>query len=256
MCCMNEPNEIELSKSLLQSADHYMTIMKSYKNEVTRAKGGPRDIPSVVCFRYEIPEGENVDAEGWGDPFVKGDEMGRFVAIEHDGIRLVEDSASLSNYAGSERQPGEALLDLLTAFLEKRKVMPYHVALLSDSISPKADMDAQKQRKFLEWRAQNEDKTSHELFVEDPFASEYLTEALTVFVMNKFGGMAKCITRYGYRDDHKPPKPNYEKNDLEYMGLIKDKNADFINQQRIVKGMLLFYAMCETLVETGDYRHG
>jgi len=236
-----EQIEIEYLKDNVKS---YLGIMKSMKAKSVRSNGGPTDIGAVVCLRYMIPHEDDVYADGWGSSFVDGDDMGRFVVVEFPEGKLIEDVASLTSFAGEHRRPSESMLDLLKEFYSKRKVFPHHVALLGDSIAAK-EIGEEADAEFEDWIKSHDDWSAQEIFMNDPFASKYLSEALSVMIMDDHGRMARTVCRYSYGEEVKPPMPTYEEVEVEYLGLVQNQTNEFVVSQRVIRDMVLFYAMCE-----------
>lgn len=236
-----EQIEIEYLKDNVRS---YLGIMKSMKAKSVRSNGGPTDIGAVVCLRYMIPHEDDVYADGWGSSFVDGDDMGRFVVVEFPEGKLIEDVASLTRFAGENGKPAESMLDLLKEFYAKRGVFPQHVALLGDSIAANKISD-EEDAEFSNWIKSHGDLSAQEIFMSDPFASKYISEALSVLIMDDHGRIARSICRYSYGEKVKPPMPLYEEEDIEYIGLVYNQTKEFVIGQRAVRDMVLFYAMCE-----------
>jgi len=242
--------EKSAEKLMIDDAERYMDVMVSMKQVAVRENSGPQDLPQVLSFRYEVDASENTDAPGWGDDFVEGGEMGRFVAGTVESFKIVQDVSDLSFFAGENKAPGEAMLRMMSKFLEVRRIYPSHVALLGDGVGPKEKFwdgvpgEGSFQR-FLEERHGNE-TSLHDIFMNDPFAGEFLTEVLTVFVMDHTGRMVRSVCPYTYdRLGKSRVAPIFSNRNVEYLGKVFNRDREFITSQRIIAHMVLFYAMCQ-----------
>jgi len=80
----------------------------------------------------------------------------------------------------------------------------------------------------------------------DPFAGEFLTEVLTVFVMDHTGRMVRSVCPYTYdRRGKSRVAPIFSDRNIEYLGKVFDRDREFVISQRVVTHMVLFYAMCQ-----------
>jgi len=240
---------------MIDDAERYMDVMVSMKQVACRENSGPEDLPSVLSFRYEVDASENTDAPGWSDDFVEGGEMGRFVAGTCDGFKIVQDVSDLSSFAGENQPPGESLLRMMSKFLEVRRIYPSHVALLGDGVGPKEKFwdgipEEGSFQRFLEERQGDKrplhEISLHEIFMNDPFAGEFLTEVLTVFVMDHTGRMIRSVCPYTYdRLGKSRVAPIFSDRNVEYLGKVFNRDREFITSQRVITHMVLFYAMCQ-----------
>lgn len=237
-------------KLMIDDAERYMDVMVSMKQVAVRENSGPQDLPSVLSFRYEVNASENTDASGWGDDFVEGGEMGRFVVGTCDGFKIVQDVSDLSFFAGENQPPGESMLSMMSKFLEVRRIYPSHVALLGDGVGPKEKFwdgvpEEGSFQRFLDER-HGDERSLHEIFMNDPFAGEFLTEVLTVFVMDHTGRMVRSVCPYTYdRRGKSRVAPIFSDRNVEYLGKVFNKDREFITSQRVIAHMVLFYAMCQ-----------
>lgn len=223
-------NEQILQEELKKQCSNYMAGIKAMKEAAVLEAQGPADVPSLLVIRFLAKPGNE------GDSLV--------LASLDENTLICEKVYNMSSYAGKDVRPGSVVGSMLNEFWATQQVKPITVGVVADSISIKPDKDEE----FYEVHGHTE-KSMHEIFMDDPLASQWLSEALNIFIMDSHGHMASISSFYEYPDDQKPPKPRYEDGEPFYDGLLFDMNPEDIKGQRIILQIALFFAVVESLQE-------
>lgn len=230
---MDSPEEKLLQEELKRQCSHYMVGIKAMKEAAVSEAQGPADVPSLLVIRFFAKSGDE------GDALV--------LARMSEDTLLCEKVYDMNHYAGEGTHPGSVIGSMLNEFWATHHAKPFTVGVVADSISIKPN----KQDEFYELYKES-DKSMHEIFMEEPLASQWLSEALNIFIMDGHGRMATVSSFYEYPDDEKPPKPRYEDGDPSYDGSLFDMDPEEIKAQRIVLQIALFFAVVESLQTSGN----
>jgi len=233
---------------LLEQVDQYCKTMIAIKKLAVATKKGPTDIPSLLVIRY----GANSDSKA-GELARMNDE-GNIVLHDEDGVVLCERLVNLTEFAGDGVAPGTRVYQALMQFIDEYEgASPWTVSVVADGVAMTDPDNAEwKQLRSL---PENKERGLHELFCEEPRAQKWLSECINVFLMDLHGNMASTVCRYVYGDDTHPPVPIFEPSEVKYEGKVFERDREWIQSQRVLAQMLLFYASVEASMEEGDDSH-
>lgn len=213
-------------EALVNQCVAYMHGIKAMKDSAVLDARGPADVPSLLVVRF---------------PIKKGEEDGAIVIGELDDETIMcERVYDIGDFAGDGVQPGTVVGTMLKNFWMSTGAHPYSIGIVADGVSVKRESARDFEDLFGEYK-----KTLHEIFVEEPLASEWLSESLNVYIVDKYGRLASYNTFYSYPDDQKPPMAKYDDDEPSFEGYIDEKPIEEIKSQRIIMQIALFFAMLE-----------
>jgi len=263
------PNNEE-SDLLAEQASAYRNVMMSMKKLAVLAEKGPVDIPSILVIRFGTSTGtdayklaksyEAKSHEGNSNIFYEENGATPYLLHEEDGVALCEAMIDLNEYVGRGSYPGKHIYEALTHFHEAYKnVSPWTVALVADGIACHAAEDPEW-LKFIE-APENADRGFHELFCDEPEAQKWLGECISVFLMSITGEMVSASVNYSYGDKTFPPEPIFQPSTVRQEGSVFDKDRDWLQGQRVIIQMVLFFAHLEaeeakSFSDLGDLTQG
>ena len=224
MTIYSEEEEEFLQDQLLAQCSAYMVGLKAMKDAAVEDRQGPADCPSLLVVRY-----------------FSNDEVGDHEVVIGDfqGEQMCEKIYDIGLHAGEGVMPGSVVGTLLKDFWEEKQVVPFTVGVVADSVSTKEDYGTEETLR----RVGEHKKSLHQIFKEDPLATEWLTECLNVFIMDSHGRMVAARSVYDYPDEQKPPMPRYQDEGPNFEGFVFDLDPQEVKDQRILFQIALFYTM-------------
>lgn len=237
MTVYSDEEEEFLRDQLLEQCSAYMTGLKAMKDAAVEEQQGPADCPSLLVIRYfstaDIGEHE-------------------VVLGEIQGERMCEKVYDIGAHAGEGVMPGMVVGTLLKDFWEEKQVVPFTIGVVADSVSTKEDFGTEETLR----RINEQQKSLHEIFREDPLATEWLTECLNVFIMDSHGRMVAASSSYDYPDEQKPPMPRYKDEGPIFEGFVFDADPEEVKNQRILFQIALFYTMLAYITSQNEDDQG
>lgn len=227
----------EYLQALLDQVNMYMLTMTQTKRHAVIAAKGPIDCDALLQVRYGLRENESLA------PFNE-DEQYDMLLASHEGVHLHERFINLSATNQYDGSPALAIFKILASFMEANPTsMVWTTSLVADGI-------AMSGAGGPEWDAlletpENKGKTMHDLFRDSAEAQKWLMECLSVFLMDQHGNMIKAECPYSYDDRTHPPLPVFNSSPAVFVGNVFDASSDFIQNQRIVKQFVAFWAAFE-----------
>jgi len=232
----SNPSESEL---LADQSQGYCKGMMAMKKFAVLAEKGPVDIPSFLMIRYGAKSGSAAHEQ------IRSGERDGVVLDQHDGYVLCEAMIDLNEYGGENSTPGKHVYEALSDFHgSTRDAEIWTVGLVADGIACK-DQNDPEWIKFME-APENEGRGYHELFCEEPLAQKFLHECIGIFLMSVTGEMVATNVDYAYGDKTFPPEPIFGEPLTQREGSVFDKDRDWLEKQRVVAQMVLFFAEMET----------
>lgn len=224
MTVYGEAEEEFLREQLISQCSAYMVGLKAMKDAAVEDQQGPADCPSLLVIRYFSND----------EPGEHEVSLGTF-----DGEQMCEKVYDIALHAGEGAMPGAVVGTLLKDFWDEKQVVPFTIGVVADSVSTKEDISPEETLR----RVNEEQKSLHQIFKEDPLATEWLTESLNVFIMDSHGRMVAASSQYDYPDDQKPPMPRYRDEGPTFEGYVFDADPEEVRNQRILFQIALFYTM-------------
>lgn len=233
---------------LIEQVDQYCKTMIAIKKMAVQAKRGPTDIPSLLVVRY----GANSDSKA-ADLARQNDE-GNMLIHEDEGIALCERLINLTEFAGPNTAPGGYVYAALMDFKERYEgAAPWTVSVVADGVAM-TDPDNPEWKEFRSLPG-NAERGLHDLFCDEPQAQKWLSECINVFLMDVQGNMVSTSSRYAYGDETFPPAPVFEPSEVRYDGKVFKKDKEWLQDQRVLAQMVLFFAQMEQDEQEGDDGH-
>lgn len=240
-------DETEYDASFLtDQVDAYAYAMVETKKMAVSHEGGPTDTPSIIVVRYLVPVAHINDT-----PAMKLEGF-NLLNEDEDGV-IAESLINLTGFAGEGESPGQYVLAALRDFMEANShVEPWTVTMVADGIG----INDVNDEGWTAFRKRFPNETLHELFMNSAEAQKYLSENITVFLMDCFGNMAQKLIHYSYSDESFPPKPVFTEGEATFLGSVFSQPKEWLLGQRVVGLMAMFFAQLysERIVKnaTGD----
>lgn len=227
----------EYLQALLDQANVYMLTMTQTKRQSVITAKGPIDCDALLQIRYGLRENESPA------PFDE-DKQHDMLLASHEGVHLHERFVNLSATNEYDGSPALAIFKNLSDFMSANPTaMVWTTTLVADGIAKSGD--GSPEWDALRERPENKDKTMHDLFRDSAEAQKWLTECLSVFLMDQHGNMIKADCTYSYDDKTHPPLPVFDTKPAVFAGNIFEVPADFIYSQRVVQQFVAFWAALE-----------
>jgi len=235
---MSQMTIAQAPEHLVHQVATYCEAMITLKKMAVLSQKGPTDIPSLLLVRYGADPGTKADELGGGE------DENNALMYRDETTGMYERLIDLTEYAGPGVAPGGLLYSALMDFItEYEGAVPYTVALVADGVAV-IDAENPDWKEFIS-QPKNDNRGLHDIFCEEAQASKWITECITVFLMDMQGHMVSTSRRYGYGDDTFPPKPQFEPSEIRYEGMIFEKTKDWVQEQRVVSQIVLFFARME-----------
>jgi len=226
----------EIPEHLMQQADQYCRTMIEIKKLSVNAMKGPTDVPSLIAVRY----GTNIGSPAYN--LARENTEGNVVIHEEGGVALCERLINITEFAGPNAQPGPHVLTALMQFADEYKESaPWTLGMIADGISVLYPEDPA-------WRSFQEshgDKSLHDMFCDFAEAQQWLSECITVFIMDMMGHMVSNTVRYSYGDDTFPPKPIFSPTVARYEGTVFERDRKWVTDQRVIVQFAMFFSKME-----------